>query len=96
MLLAVCAGAVGFIAYAIVGGRAPRAMSPCKPFDNVMLTGTLIEIRRGDTIVPNEQAILEGIPRQVCVSTVGAPDGGAVTVSDCDFPQFSATATLVP
>ena len=96
LLFAVCAGVCGFIAFAIVGAGPSRAMSPCMPSAPVTLTGTLIEVRQGDTIVPNEQAILEGLPRRACVSTIGPPDGGAVTVSDCDFPEYAVKATLVP
>jgi hypothetical protein len=96
LLLAVCAGAAGFLACAIVGSRASRAMSPCLPFHPVTLTGTLIEVRQGDTVVPSEQAILEGLPRHVCVSgSVPYPDAG-VTVTDCDFPEHSVKANLVP
>jgi hypothetical protein len=95
---AVCAGVGGFIAYAIVGAGPLRAMSPCMPSTPVTLTGTLIDVRQGDAIVPNEQAILEGLPRRACVSPTnqGTPDGGAVTVSDCDFPEYAVKATLVP
>ena len=91
-------GAAAFIACAIVGLRPSRATSPCPPFTTVTLTGTLIEVWHEDSIVSSEQAILEGVPRHVCVvSSAGAgPDGGAVAVSDCDFPEYALSATLVP
>ena len=98
LLLAVCVSAAGFIVCAIVGSRASRATSPCPPFNSVSLTGTLIEVWHEDGIVSSEQAILDGVPRHVCVVSNGAdgPDGGAVTVSDCDFPEYALRATLVP
>lgn len=96
-LLPLCAGLVGFFAPAIVGVDAPRALSPCPPFSPVSLTGTLIEVKQGDTVVPNEQAILEGLPRHTCVTPNGAsPPGNIITVTDCDFVQFSVNATLLP
>jgi hypothetical protein len=71
-------------------------MSPCFPFNPVTLMGTLIEVRQGDIVVPSEQAILEGVPRHVCVSgSAPTPDAG-VTVSDCDVPEHAVKTTLVP
>jgi hypothetical protein len=97
LLLAICVGAAGFIAWAIVGLRASRATSPCPPFTTVTLTGTLVEVWHDDGIVSSEQAILDGMPRHVCaVSSAAGPDGGGVTVSDCDFPEYTLRATLVP
>jgi len=98
LLLAVCAGVGGFVAYAIVGAGASRAMSPCRAFTPVTLTGALIEVRQGDTIVANDQAILEGLPRRACVSPTNQeiPNGTVVTVSDCDFPEYAVNASLVP
>ena len=98
LLFAVCAGVGGFIAYAVIDAGPSRAMSPCMPSTPVTLTGTLIEVRQGDTIVPSEQAILDGLPRRACVSAAdqGRPDGSAVTVSDCDFSEYAVNATLVP
>ena len=96
LLLAVCAGVGGFIAYAIAGARPSRA-DPCLPFILAPLNGTLVEVRQGDTVVPNEQAILEGLPRRACVSSNQASSQGAtVTVSDCDFQEYAVNATLVP
>ena len=81
----------------LVGVDAPRALSPCRPFFPVSLTGTLLEVKQGDTIVPNEQAILEGLPRHACVAPNGAlPPGDTITVTDCDFVEFSVNATLLP
>ena len=96
-LLALAAGVASFFAFVIVGADAPRALTPCRPFLPVTLTGTLIEVKQGDTVVPTEQAILEGLPRQACVSPDGAPPpGNTVTLTDCDFAQFSVNTTLLP
>jgi len=97
-LLAAGAAVVGFFACVIVGASAPRAMTPCRPYTVVPLTGTLIDVRQGDTIVPNEQAILDGVPFQACVSPTnpGAQPSTTITVTDCQFPEFSVNATLVP
>jgi hypothetical protein len=89
----VFAGAVGLAAYAIVGASVPRAMEPCNPTALLPLFGTLVEVRQGDTIVPSEQAVLEGIPRQLCVT----PDSSSiVNVADCDFPAFSVNVVPAP
>jgi hypothetical protein len=91
-------GGLAFALLAIVSSRAPRANSPCPDFHAVPLTGTLIEVRQGNTVISNEQAIGEGVPRTACVTrpAFGNPDSPEVTVADCDFAEFSAHATLVP
>jgi hypothetical protein len=97
ILSAICAGVGGFVVCTIVGAGPSRAMSPCRPSTTAPLTGTLVEVRQGDTVVPNEQAILKGVPRRACLSPDRAnPRGMTVTVGDCDFPEYTVNATLVP
>jgi hypothetical protein len=96
-LFAHCAGLAAFAAVAAVCIRAPRAMSPCKPEDVATFSGSLIEVRQGDTIVPSEQAILDGLPRRLCVSGPAAgPSGGFVMVTDCDFAEYAVSVSLAP
>ena len=97
LLLALVAGVVGCAAWAIVGARSSIAMSPCMPFNTVTLTGTLLEVRQGDTVIPNEQSILDGVPGHVCV--IGSqpnPEGKFIVVTDCDFPEYSVNAMVAP
>jgi hypothetical protein len=97
LVLGVLAGVIGFAGHAIVGAGAPKAMSPCQPYKLVRLTGTLVEVRQGDAIIPVEQGIAEGLPRHACVAANSAnPTGAMVTVSNCDFSDAFVSATLVP
>jgi hypothetical protein len=97
LLLAALTGGIALVACAIVGAGASHALSPCRPFEVVRLTGTLIEVRQGGAVVPNEQAILDGVPRSACLSpTYTNQQTAAVTVADCDFAEFFVNATLAP
>jgi hypothetical protein len=95
LLLAACTAGIAFVAWAMVG--ASQADSPCAPFRVVRLTGTLIDVRQGDVVISNDQAILDGVPRSACVSpTDTTHQTTMVTVADCDFSEFSVNATLAP
>lgn len=97
LLGAFAAGAIVFVVWALVGAGASHARSPCRPFQPVPLTGTLIEVRQGDTVIPNEEAILEGVPRWTCLAPSDTIQQTAtVHVADCDFPEFFVNATLTP
>jgi len=97
LLLAECTAGIAFVAWAMVGARASHADSPCAPFRVVRLTGTLIEVRQGDVVISNDQAILDGVPRSACVSpTDTTHQTTMVTVADCDFSEFFVNATLAP
>jgi hypothetical protein len=96
LLLAGLTGGIAFVVCAIVAG-ASHARSPCRPFQPVRLTGTLIEVRQDNAVVPNEPAILEGVPRSACLSPTDANrETSMVTVADCDFPEFFVNAALTP
>lgn len=96
LLLAACTGGIALVAW-ILGAGTSHALSPCAPVQVVRLTGTLIEVRQGDAVISNDQAILDGVPRSACVSpTDTTHQTTMVTVADCDFSEFSVNATLAP
>jgi len=91
------AGALVLLVTALGGDGATRALEPCPSFRVVRLTGTLLDVRQGDVVVPNEQAILDGVPRAVCVSpTNTSQPTTSVTVADCDFPESFVNVMLGP
>ena len=97
LLLAGLIGGMAFVVCALVAAGASQARSPCPPFEPVRLTGTLIEVRQDNAVVPNEPAILEGVPRSVCLSPADAfRETSMVTLADCDFPEFFVKAALTP
>jgi hypothetical protein len=90
-------GGIVFVVCALVAAGASQARSPCPPFQAVRLTGTLIEVRQNNAVVPIEPAILDGVPRSVCLSPTDANrESSMVTVADCDFPEFFVNAALTP
>lgn len=90
-------GGIAFVVYALVAAGASQARSPCPPSQAVRLTGTLIEVRQNNAVVPNAPALLEGVPRSVCLAPTDAyRETSMVTVADCDFPEFFVKAALTP
>jgi hypothetical protein len=86
-----------FAAIAIVpGAYAPRAMEPCG-VDVVQLTGTLVEVEQDGASASTEAAILDGVPRRVCLSVQHplAPNT-LVQIVDCDFPDFKLNVAVEP
>jgi hypothetical protein len=81
----------------IVAVRGLQAMSPCRPADVAPLTGTLIEVSQDDVPVSTEAAILNGLPRRICLNATD-PNGGndAVRIVDCDYPHFEIDVRLEP
>ena len=97
IVLAALTGGVALVVPLRGGDGSLRAMAPCAPFNVVHLTGTLIEVRQGDAVVPPEQAILDGVPRFACVSPTNTNQQTPwITVVDCDFPTFSVDVMLAP
>ena len=97
ILLAASIAAIALIVAALGGEGALRAMEPCRPFQPVQLTGTLVEVRQGEVVIPSEPAILDGVPRFTCVSPTDTNQETTwITAVDCDFPAFSVNVMLAP
>jgi hypothetical protein len=79
------------VAGVLLGPSASRATSPCQTSVPVLMTGALVELRQGNEVVGADQAVLDAVPRFVCVQT---QSGTAVTATDCWFPERRVTATL--
>jgi len=97
MLFAALTGGIAVVGSLLSGHRASRAREPCRSFQPVQLTGTLIEVRKGELVVPIEPAILDGVPRFICVSPTNLNQQTPwVSAANCDFPELSVNAMLTP
>lgn len=75
--------------------RPSGAMSPCRPSTPVPLTATLLEVREGSRVLDAGDPVVNLTPPFVCLSPLDAPQP-TVRLTDCWFPDVSATVTLRP
>ena len=69
--------------------RPSGAMSPCRPYLPVPLTGTLLEVREGTRVLGTDEAVALQTPPFACLAPVYSPQA-IVTLTDCWFPDVSA------
>ena len=75
--------------------RPSGAMSPCRPYEPVLLTGTLVEVREGARVLAADEAVSLQTPPFVCLAPVNSPQA-FVDLTDCWFPDVSAEVMLQP
>ncbi|HEY4184889.1 MAG TPA: hypothetical protein VGP07_07445 [Polyangia bacterium] len=80
---------------ALVAVRLSRATSPCNPYHSVALTGTLVEVRQDDVVVPAGDPIFSALPPTLCFK---APLAGtrSVFVADCNDSRYQAAFLVDP
>ena len=89
--------AAGLLAMLVTIATRSTYADSCPPYVAIPQTGTLLEVREGTRVVAGDAAILDQVPRVVCVSAdVDTDVARAVKLNDCWFPDVAARAMVQP
>jgi hypothetical protein len=75
----------------VIGPSRSRANSPCRSWKAISLTASFVELREGGQVVGADQAVLDEVPRFVCVRPMTET---AIAANDCWVTDRHVTATL--